>query len=101
MPTESDRDDLAQMFFAAIVHLNWQTWEQTSDDIRAWCRAKADDAMAAGWRRPLTRSEIVNNLGYSEKDRNRPDRIATSLIIAGLAVEDAALADPAGATGGE
>lgn len=96
-----DRDGLARIFFTTTHEARWQTWEQTSDGFRTWCRERADDAMAAGWRLPLTRSEIVNNLGYSEKDRDRPDRIATSLIIAGLAVEDAALADPAGANGGE
>jgi hypothetical protein len=51
MPSESNRDDLARIIFTAKPEARYQTWEQTSDGIRAWCRAKADDAMAAGWRK--------------------------------------------------
>jgi hypothetical protein len=51
MPTESDRDDLARIIFTAAPQYSWQPWEETSDGIRARCRAKADEAMAAGWRK--------------------------------------------------
>jgi hypothetical protein len=51
MTTESDRDDLARIIFTVTKDAHWQEWEQTSEGIRAWCRAKADEAMATGWRR--------------------------------------------------
>jgi hypothetical protein len=104
MPTESDRDDLARIIQTVTKDAHWQTWDQTSDGIRAWCRAKADEAMAAGWRKVgagvvvVSRGDLQALLTaycdpnideWPEEEGDIAERVA------------AALADPAGANGGE
>jgi hypothetical protein len=67
-PTEQDRDDLARMFFTARQEVRWQTWEQTSEGVRAWCRAKADEAMAAGWRKVRVDEVVVSRSAIFHAD---------------------------------
>jgi hypothetical protein len=94
MPSESNRDDLARIIFTAKPEARYQTWEHTSDGIRAWCRAKADDAMAAGWRK----------VGVDQVMVSRKDAVVVAHEPRYSAEFDgarsylrAALADPAGA----
>jgi hypothetical protein len=100
----SDRDDLARIIFTATATNLWLTWEQTSEGIRAWCRAKADEAMAAGWRKVGAGQCIANSQdldhAYDITGRRFDETHDTEWLDI-HALIGSALADPAGANGGE
>jgi hypothetical protein len=107
MATDSDRDDLARIIFTVTEYASWQSWEMTSDGWRNLCRAKADEAMAKGWRKVGAEQVVVRRTdamlaakllrkenqtwcgNYGVECGEMADRIVS------------ALADPAGANGGE
>jgi hypothetical protein len=95
MPTDSDRDSLAQIIYTAKPEARYQTWEHTSDGIRRWCRAKADDAMAAGWRKVGAQDVVVPKWIVDEARfvirRDNDLRVQYTHV---LDTFDAALADP-------
>jgi hypothetical protein len=143
MPTDSDRDSLARIIFTATHEFRHQSWEQTSEGWRNQCRAKADDAMAAGWRKigdvssQMARAadDVLDQDGYAVAYLIHDDQSVTFMVDRWDATEEgweaetliiqpdgtslssdsdtclrltdmcravhAALADPAGANGGE
>jgi hypothetical protein len=118
MPTDSDRDSLARIIFTVTEYASWQTWEQTSDGLRDWCRAKADEAMAKGWRKVGADQVVVSRetaeiarrntrLMRAGYQRPQPEETKWAGILPPTELDkaidelEAALADPAGANGGE
>jgi hypothetical protein len=106
MPTESDRDDLARIIFTATQWAFSQTWEETSEGVRRWARQKADDAMAAGWRKfnqwQWAMLDMALDFAISGSREQGLDEASKQFSdLQAYLSRDAALVDPAGADGGE